>query len=106
MTFYFKIRGKGYNADLIHDIFSNRLKIESYTQNFNLSFPFSNSDADSLKSGKNAYAFGRAQRADGTESIVISAPIYLSGKKNKKIPNLFGISQLFILADLAKSKQN
>lgn len=86
---------------MIHGIFSNQLKIESYTQNFNLSFPFSKSEI--IKSGTNAYAFGRAQRADGSESIVISAPIYLAGKKNKKIPNLLGISQLFILADLVKS---
>lgn len=88
---------------MINEIFTNQLKIESYTQNFNLTYPFYKSKTEIIKSGTNAYAFGRAQRADGSESIVISAPIYLAGKRNKKIPNLLGISQLFILADLAKS---
>ncbi|RNA00772.1 glycosylphosphatidylinositol anchor attachment 1 isoform X1 [Brachionus plicatilis] len=96
--------GKSFNSELINDIFANQLKIESYTQDFNLTHPFWSSENENIRSGKNVYAFGRAQRADGTESIVISAPIYLTGKKNKKIPNLFGISQLFILANLAKNR--
>ncbi|CAF0726519.1 unnamed protein product [Brachionus calyciflorus] len=97
--------GKNYNADLIHHIFSNQLKIESYTQSFNLSYPFyASQDENMVKTGKNVYGFGRAQRADGTESIVVSAPLFLTGKKNKQTPNLFGVAQLFILADLAKNR--
>ena len=54
-------------------------------------------------SGKNVYAFGRAARADGTESIVVSAPLYIKEKRNSLIPNLIGISQLMALADLVRS---
>jgi hypothetical protein len=55
-----------------------------------------------LKAGRNVYAFARSQRADGTESIVVSAPVYVVSN-NKHVPNFLGIAQLFVLADLAKS---
>ena len=54
-------------------------------------------------SGKNVYAFGRAARADGTESIVVSAPLYIKEKRNSLVPNLVGISQLMALAELVRS---
>ncbi len=57
-----------------------------------------------IKTGKNIYAFGRAYRTDGTESIVVSAPLYIENDQYNKVPNLVGISQLFIIADLARSK--
>lgn len=92
----------------IRDVFSNKLKLETYIQNFNVSNPFIINSANleiEKKKGKNLYAFGRAQRADGTESIVISAPLYLENKNNHKLtPNLAGISELFMMAELAKSK--
>lgn len=50
------------------------------------------------------YALSRAQRADGTESIVITAPLYLFNKKEKEeIPNLVGIAKLMMMAELSKS---
>lgn len=55
------------------------------------------------KEGKNVYAFGRAYRTDGTESIVVSAPLYIV-ENHVKVPNFGGISELFILADLVRSK--
>ena len=51
--------------------------------------------------GKNVYAFSRSRRTDSTESIVISAPLYIS-ENDGEIPNLGGISKLLFLADCAK----
>jgi hypothetical protein len=47
------------------------------------------------------YAFSRSRRTDSTESIVISAPLYIS-ENDGEIPNLGGISKLLFLADCAK----
>lgn len=57
------------------------------------------------RKGRNLYALSRAQRADGTESIVITAPLYVStNKKEKQTPNLMGISMLLVIAEISKSK--
>ena len=53
--------------------------------------------------GRNVYAFGRAQRADNTESIVITAPLYVLDGSYVPTPNFIGISQLFVMADLTRS---
>jgi hypothetical protein len=50
------------------------------------------------------YAYARAQRADGTESIVVSAPLYTS-LNDKKHLNLIGLSEMFIVAELVKSRK-
>ncbi len=56
-----------------------------------------------VKKGRNVYAFGRAQRADNTESIVITAPLYVLDSSYVPTPNFVGVSQLFVMADLTKS---
>ena len=48
------------------------------------------------------YAFARACRTDGTESIIVSAPLYIN-KPNGKVPNLLGIAELFVMAELDRS---
>lgn len=89
------------DAEFIDELFNTQTKIESYLQHFNVSNPFSSNEK---QLGKNVYAFGTAKRADGSESIVVTAPMYLTKGKNKQAPNLVGISQLFVLANLVRSK--
>ena len=52
--------------------------------------------------GRNVYAYARTARADGTESIVVSAPLHLSEKRNKIVPNFIGLAQLMQMAELVK----
>ena len=75
-------------------------QIESFVQSFNVTNPFLK---NGKKIGKNVYAYGRAYRTDGTESIVVSAPLYFM-ENNVQVPNLGGIAKLFIMADLVRSK--
>ena len=49
------------------------------------------------------YSYARSRRADGTESIVISAPLHLVEKQNQITPNFIGIAQLMTIAELVKS---
>lgn len=88
------------DAEFINELFNTQTKIESYLQHFNVSNPFASNDK---QLGKNVYAFGTAKRADGSESIVVTAPMYLAKGKNKQAPNLVGISQLFVIANLVRS---
>jgi hypothetical protein len=97
------------DINIINDLFSKHIQIESYIQHFNITNPYPKYNQEvKYLAGRNVYAFARGQRADGTESIVVSAPIYVrvrneTTKTTKKEFNLIGISQLFLLAELAKS---
>ncbi len=86
----------------MHDTFVQNFQLEAYIQHFNVSDPFLNIRS-SGRVGKNFYGFGRSIRADGTESIVISAPLYL--QNNVKKPNILGISNMMVIAYLAKRKE-
>ena len=55
-----------------------------------------------ISKGTNVYAFARARRTDGTESVVISAPIFISGKNGEQIANSGGLAELIFLANIAK----
>ena len=59
-----------------------------------------------MKSGRNVYAYARTARADGTESIVVSAPMYIHENREQITPNFIGIAQLMSIAELVKSKSN
>ena len=102
---HYEIKKKEFDMKFIHEMFVNNAKIEAYIQTYNVTNPFYDPEPNTehLKTGRNVYAYARSQRADGTESIVVSAPLYAQFN-NKLMPNFLGIAQLFQMADLAKNQ--